>query len=466
MIVGGGDTIFSLTRNGNQVAVSFTHYLTGHVYMDEEYVVYFSGRAGVAIGSQSGSDSPSNSADGKLDINFSTTLSPGTATSGSYFVEDNVGFDIAVNFTTVLFNAAANYTGTAGVDYVFGSSANDVFRGGGGNDGFDGGKGADSISGEQGDDHLFGEDGNDHLNGGLGADHLNGGFGFDFATYATATAGVTARLYNSALNAGEAAGDTYVSIEGIAGSNFNDTLYGFTNSNRLYGRDGSDSLFGLDGSDSLYGEGGSDYLNGGLGADVLNGGAGIDYASYSLATSSVIARLDNPSANIREAAGDIYVAIEGLIGSNYADLLCGNNLDNPIYGRDGGDRIYGFGGNDFLVGNAGNDILTGGAHSDNFVFDTALNEVTNIDIITDFNVSADTIRLENAIFAKLTTTGTLNTAFFRVDSAALDANDYIVYNSATGALIYDSNGNVGGGAVQFAQLSTGLALTNLDFVVI
>ena len=36
----------------------------------------------------------------------------------------------------------------------------------------------------------------------------------------------------------------------------------------------------------------------------------------------------------------------------------------------------------------------------------------------------------------------LNPAFFRAGAAALDANDYIVYNQANGALYYDADGNV------------------------
>jgi Ca2+-binding RTX toxin-like protein len=66
----------------------------------------------------------------------------------------------------------------------------------------------------------------------------------------------------------------------------------------------------------------------------------------------------------------------------------------------------------------------------------------------------------------LAATGTLDAAFFRIGTAAADANDYIVYNSLTGALIYDANGSAAGGAIQFATLSTGLSLTNADFVVI
>jgi hypothetical protein len=54
----------------------------------------------------------------------------------------------------------------------------------------------------------------------------------------------------------------------------------------------------------------------------------------------------------------------------------------------------------------------GGSAADIFVFDSALNATTNVDQITDYNVTDDTIRLENAIFTALTTTGTLAAAAF------------------------------------------------------
>jgi serralysin len=39
-------------------------------------------------------------------------------------------------------------------------------------------------------------------------------------------------------------------------------------------------------------------------------------------------------------------------------------------------------------------------------------------------------------------------------------------NSATGDLFYDSNGSAAGGAVQIAELSTGLSLTHNDFLIV
>ena len=47
-----------------------------------------------------------------------------------------------------------------------------------------------------------------------------------------------------------------------------------------------------------------------------------------------------------------------------------------------------------------------------------------------------------------------------------DGDDHIIYNKATGALIYDANGSAAGGAVQFATLVNKPALQASDFVVI
>jgi Ca2+-binding RTX toxin-like protein len=105
---------------------------------------------------------------------------------------------------------------------------------------------------------------------------------------------------------------------------------------------------------------------------------------------------------------------------------------------------------------------------DQFVMDTALNALTNVDTITDFNVADDTIVLDHAVFAALTGMGTLAAAQFVANASgtAKDAGDRIVYEADTGKLFYDANGSSAGGSVQFAQLSTGLSLTNQDFTIV
>ena len=47
-----------------------------------------------------------------------------------------------------------------------------------------------------------------------------------------------------------------------------------------------------------------------------------------------------------------------------------------------------------------------------------------------------------------------------------DAGDRIIYNSSTGALSYDADGTGVAAPVQFAHLTSGLALTNSDFHVV
>ena len=145
-----------------------------------------------------------------------------------------------------------------------------------------------------------------------------------------------------------------------------------------------------------------------------------------------------------------------------------NELANEIIGNSGSNYLFGYNGNDILNGKLGNDILVGGAGKDNFVFDTTLNATTNKDTIKDFNVADDTISLENAIFAKLTATGLLNSANFvsTTDGKAKDSNDYIVYNKTNGQLFYDADGNGAGASVLFAVVENKANLTNADFTVI
>jgi serralysin len=146
----------------------------------------------------------------------------------------------------------------------------------------------------------------------------------------------------------------------------------------------------------------------------------------------------------------------GTIGGTLAFNLAGNALGNTLRGNAGAN---------ILSGGLGNDTLTGLGGADTFLFNTALNAATNVDRISDFNVPADTIRLENAIFSGLAT-GALAADAFHIGVAAADAEDRVVYNSATGALFFDTNGNTAGGATQFALLGTGLALTSADFLVV
>ena len=76
------------------------------------------------------------------------------------------------------------------------------------------------------------------------------------------------------------------------------------------------------------------------------------------------------------------------------------------------------------------------------------------------------LRNDNAVFTALTTTGTLAATAFRTGAGAGDANDRIIYNDTSGALLYDADGTGPTAAIQFAKVTVGLVLTNADFVVV
>lgn len=193
-----------------------------------------------------------------------------------------------------------------------------------------------------------------------------GGEGIDVVDYTTASAAVGVNLApgNERFNTGPARGDSYSSIEGAIGSRFNDFLAGDFKNNKLWGGEGHDSLAGNAGNDSLYGGGGNDLLNGGSGVDAFDGGSGIDTVDYSAETGSVTVNLGNNAFNGGQAAGETYVSIENVIGSQYGDSLIGDNNRNTLSGSFGDDFIFGLGGDDRINGDDGNDQLNGGAGND------------------------------------------------------------------------------------------------------
>ncbi|HTO32254.1 MAG TPA: calcium-binding protein, partial [Pararhizobium sp.] len=222
------------------------------------------------------------------------------------------------------------------------------------------------LSGGAAGDILRATNYHDTLEGGAGGDYLSGGTGSDRAVYVNAAAGVVANLSTPAGNSGEAAGDTYNSIESVTGSAFNDTLTGNAGTNSIIGGAGNDTVIGLAGSDNLFGQDGNDVLNGGAGADALSGGAGSDRATYEDAASGVIAALLSPATNTGEAAGDTYTSIENLTGSAFNDRLTGTNSLNSLIGGAGNDTLVGLGGDDNLFGQDGNDTFIGGVGADDF----------------------------------------------------------------------------------------------------
>ncbi|RZJ29900.1 MAG: calcium-binding protein, partial [Brevundimonas sp.] len=210
---------------------------------------------------------------------------------------------------------------------------------------------------------IIGGVGGDLIRGGGGADVLNGADGDDVAAYDQAAAGVTVRLdIMRAVNDGDGASDTLISIENLFGSAFNDLLIGDGGDNVLRGELGADVLMGGAGDDTLVGgSGASNELYGGLGNDLYvltandsiieQAGQGIDTVDTNLAVHALGANVEN---------------LTFLSGGEH--IGTGNALDNVLTGSFGNDTLRGRGGVDVLNGDSGQDIAdyafaTAGVHA-------------------------------------------------------------------------------------------------------
>jgi len=302
------------------------------------------------------------------------------------------------NFTSI-----ENLGGSEHGDVLTGDDNDNRLYGFAGNDVFSGGDGIDRIRAGHGDDTVNGDAGDDWFEGGAGGDALNGGAGTDMAVYEKSASGVTIDLALNAASGGEAAGDSFVSVENLAGSAHDDSMTGDEDGNRLIGNDGNDGLSGGAGIDRLIGGNGDDMLNGGgdddllvggAGGDAMDGGTGEDQASYAGSSQAVTVDLGTGTAAGGDADGDTLTEIENLYGSTRDDALTGNDTDNRLWGNSGDDiltggggldRIYGGAGDDTIDGGPGNDWFVGGDGADKFVF---LN-TWGSDIISDYEDGSD-----------------------------------------------------------------------------
>ena len=146
-----------------------------------------------------------------------------------------------------------------------------------------------------------------------------------------------------------------------------------------------------------------------------------------------------------------------LIGGSHADVLLGDG---------GNDRLSGAAGNDTLSGGSGFDTLTGGPGKDQFVFETNLDPLHNIERVTDFTPNVDKIDLNDRTFLHLGHDGVLAAARFHIGAAAASAGNRIIYNPANGFLFYDADGKGGASEVHFATLAPHLGLHHSDFLVV
>lgn len=254
-----------------------------------------------------------------------------------------------------------------------------------------------------------------------------------------------------------------VTLTGTAGA---DTLAGGELNDVLYGLDGNYSLSGNGGNDYLVGGAGDDLLDGGTNHDQMDGGAGNDIYVVDHPSDLVIERVDGGTDTVLSSVNySLSFDVENLTLVGGAFVGIGNQSDNVLTGNDIANRLDGGYGADRIDGGQGEDVLIGGGGADLFAFTTAPG-AGNIDQILDFEAGIDRIALDDAIFAGLAP-GALAAGAFAVGAVALEADDRILYDPATGALLFDADGAGGADAVMFASLQSNLTtLAATDFIVI
>ncbi|MEP4194773.1 MAG: calcium-binding protein [Aliishimia sp.] len=328
-----------------------------------------------------------------------------------------------------------NLTGTnAFADNLKGSGANNVLNGGGGDD---------VLAGRGGDDMLDGGDGNDTV------------------SYADAGGRVAVFLNRAPADVGSGEGiDTFISIENVTGSDFDDRLVGDAGDNILTGGNGDDVLIGLagndtlrggEGNDELTGSGGEDRLEGGFGVDELYGLGGADALFGGGGDDDIFAGLGVDVVN-GNAGNDLIFGNFGqdtIFGGLDDDDIRAGGSGDVVEGGQGADKIVGGNGKDILWGGSENDILTGGNGDgsgdglrDVFVFKSSDNDGGGFDRIRDFEDTTDKLDLSESgytnfadVFADATQVGAhvqINFDF----SGIVQIEDFLLADLTAGDFIF------------------------------
>ncbi|MCP3391766.1 Ig-like domain-containing protein [Bradyrhizobium sp. CCGB12] len=234
----------------------------------------------------------------------------------------------------------------------------------------------DVILGDANANALDGRDGNDRIDGRAGADTLTGGNGSDTFVYAdgggadtitdfdrtqgdtidlTGMSGIftladvqaksTVSAGNTIINFG---GGNTLTLIGVTSLQQSDFVF----PNGTNGTSGSDVLLGTSQADAISGLAGNDRLQGFGGNDLLDGGADFDRAVYTDATGGISVSLTAGTASGPGVGTDTLVAIEGAVGSDFADTFNASGFvgitgtpGTPI----GFNEFEGRGGNDTIL---------------------------------------------------------------------------------------------------------------------
>jgi Ca2+-binding RTX toxin-like protein len=394
-----------------------------------------------------------------------------------------------VSFSTGSGNDYINVSAANGNNYIDAGVGNNTIISGAGNDVLNAGAGNDLVKAGAGDDTIAVGAGADSIHGGAGNDNFFINNFSDTAnttiTYSDPSKGSIVGGANNgtifenieSVDFTSGSGNDYINVSAATGINFIDTGAG------------NDTILGGAGNENIMAGAGDDLILNGTGADTIDGGAGNDYLSIKNAgdiTNTIISYSNPANGSILGGSnnGTIFQNIEtvefttgsgddsiDVSAASKSTIVAGAGNDTIFGSAIGANQIIGGDGNDKIRGGVGNDTLTGGAGNDTFHFTTNPATTLGVATITDYTVGADKIELGKSYFTGLTTPIGLSliaTDFSTVvtDLDAATATGGIVYNNSNGKLFYNADGSAAGFGTnggQFAQLGSGLALTNTDF---
>lgn len=182
---------------------------------------------------------------------------------------------------------------------------------------------------------------------------------------------------------------------------------------------------------------------------------------YGLVTSNVgddVITINGTTITIKNGAAEL--SADDILVAYSDTIIDGDILVGTVAGQD----LTGAADADALIVKADLDEVTGGAGGDAFVF---INPANSVNSITDFDSSeGDFLVISASGFGVDIDEGALTgTGNFVAGAAALDADDYFVFNAATGNLSFDADGNGAGAAVLIANFGTATLTADDIFII-
>ncbi|MBT8003717.1 MAG: calcium-binding protein, partial [Rhodospirillales bacterium] len=248
---------------------------------------------------------------------------------------------------------------TLNVELVLGNAGNDIINDGDNSGGSTvtlvGDSGDDSISGGAGSNHYVGNDGNDTL---IGDGSERSFLDFDRARYDTdgATEGISVNFSTTATVTGQSGvidTDTLINIEGVRGTDKDDT---FTADGSFLGSLSRDNFNEFEGKD---------------GNDTISGNASTR-VTFRTASDSVTADLKDGNSFSTNSGDTANVGLDDIGDVGGVSSLTGSSFDDFLFGSDGFlDQSF-----ESFDGRAGNDVIDGRGGEDRVVYGSATVGVT------------------------------------------------------------------------------------------